>query len=295
MKRAVLITLLVLLWPGLSWCQQSDQSWEPFQSLKAKKDRSDPPIQKPAERTAKKPLTNADVIGMVKAGLAESTIVLAIQRGGATDFDTSPKALISLKDQGVPQKVLDAMLTAGSEKTTAPAKPTERAVTSEAGGQENGKWEVTEEISPMDGERTVALTLQAEQSVASLAVVDKFPRLVIRCKSKHQTDAFIHTGSLPFDSDRGGKFAVRLRLDDGEPFTQYWGESSSYDSLFAPKPVEFAKQLAASRKLAFEFTPLGSGPVATWFDLAGLEGPLGKVADACGWGSQAGSTEGRDT
>jgi hypothetical protein len=57
-----------------------------------------------------KPLTNADVVSMVKAGLEESTIVLAIQHG-ATEFDTAPQALITLKNQGVPQKVLDAMLT----------------------------------------------------------------------------------------------------------------------------------------------------------------------------------------
>jgi len=74
-----------------------------------------------AQKAAKKPLTNADVVSMVKAGLAESTIVLAIQRA-PTDFDTSPEALASLKNQGLTQKVLDAMLTAGAE-TTSPPEP----------------------------------------------------------------------------------------------------------------------------------------------------------------------------
>jgi hypothetical protein len=40
----------------------------------------------------KKPLTNADVITMIKAGLAESTIVLSIQQS-TSNFDTSPEAL----------------------------------------------------------------------------------------------------------------------------------------------------------------------------------------------------------
>jgi hypothetical protein len=74
------------------------------------------------QKGEKKPLTNDDVISMVKAGLAKNTIILAIQHS-STAFDTSPQALISLHTQGVPQAVLDAMLTAGSQKPTPPAGP----------------------------------------------------------------------------------------------------------------------------------------------------------------------------
>jgi hypothetical protein len=58
---------------------------------------------------AKNTMTNADVVEMVKAGLLESTIVLAIQQS-EPNFDTSAKALIELSKQGVSQKSLDAML-----------------------------------------------------------------------------------------------------------------------------------------------------------------------------------------
>jgi hypothetical protein len=63
-------------------------------------------------RQQKKALTNADVVAMVKAGLPENTVVLAIQQG-PTDFDISAQALIQLKNQGVSPKVLDAMIQAG--------------------------------------------------------------------------------------------------------------------------------------------------------------------------------------
>lgn len=69
----------------------------------------------PSQPGEKSPLTNKDVISMVKGGLAESTIVLAIQHS-PTQFDTSPQALIELRGQGVPEKVLNAMLSAGSGK-----------------------------------------------------------------------------------------------------------------------------------------------------------------------------------
>ena len=68
-----------------------------------------------------KPLVNADIVKMVKAGLAEDTIVLAIQNKPSS-FDTSPEELIRLKEQGVSQGILNAMLNAS---TAAPAAPAE--------------------------------------------------------------------------------------------------------------------------------------------------------------------------
>jgi hypothetical protein len=64
-------------------------------------------------QTVQKPMTNADVVAMVKSGISEDTIVLAIQKA-TTDFDTSPEAMIALKGQGVPEKVLAAMLSSQS-------------------------------------------------------------------------------------------------------------------------------------------------------------------------------------
>jgi len=58
---------------------------------------------------AQKPITNADVVGMVKAELAESTIIAAIE-ASPIDFDISPMALIALKERGVSVRVMDAML-----------------------------------------------------------------------------------------------------------------------------------------------------------------------------------------
>jgi hypothetical protein len=64
------------------------------------------------------PLTNADVIKMVKAGLAETTIVSAI---GANDtqFDLSSTGLQSLNQAGVGSKVIRAMLAADAKKKNA--------------------------------------------------------------------------------------------------------------------------------------------------------------------------------
>src|ERR1700755_3097381 len=57
----------------------------------------------------KKPLTNDDIIKMVKADLPDDTIVLVIQTSPG-EYDTSPPALIVLKQQGATQKILDAVV-----------------------------------------------------------------------------------------------------------------------------------------------------------------------------------------
>jgi hypothetical protein len=66
----------------------------------------------------RKALTNADVITMTKDGLASGLIVKAIQ-SSSTDFDISAQALVDLKDAGVDQSVMEAMLAAQAGKPSA--------------------------------------------------------------------------------------------------------------------------------------------------------------------------------
>jgi hypothetical protein len=84
----------------------------------------------PAQVTDK-PLTNADVANMIKAGLPEGTVVLAIQRAAAhenTDFDASPQGLIDLKNTGATEQILNFILSAPTiqryePSTTVPGLP----------------------------------------------------------------------------------------------------------------------------------------------------------------------------
>jgi len=55
---------------------------------------------------AQEVLTNESVVEMVKAGLSERVIIAKI-RNSPTKFDTQTDALIALKKNGVPEKVID--------------------------------------------------------------------------------------------------------------------------------------------------------------------------------------------
>jgi hypothetical protein len=66
---------------------------------------------------------NDDVVAMTNAGFAEITILAAIAAND-TRFDVSPHALLALKDAGVAENVIDAMLTteAANKKAASAAK-----------------------------------------------------------------------------------------------------------------------------------------------------------------------------
>jgi hypothetical protein len=67
---------------------------------------------------ANKALTNEDVINMAKQGLGDVIVIKAIQ-ANETDFDVSPKALAELQNDGISQPIMDAMLTAQTNKRAA--------------------------------------------------------------------------------------------------------------------------------------------------------------------------------
>jgi hypothetical protein len=79
-----------------------------------------------AKATAAKPLTNPDIVEMVKAIFTDSTIIKEIHTN-ETNFDVSATALLALKNAGVSQAVIEEMLSTSAKtkesKTAAVAIP----------------------------------------------------------------------------------------------------------------------------------------------------------------------------
>src|SRR6266478_7330670 len=77
-----------------------------------------------ATSLAQEVLTNDSVIQMVKAGLPEAVVIAKI-KSTSSKFDLKTDSLVSLKKAGVSDKVLEAMVAAGSgaAPSTAAAAP----------------------------------------------------------------------------------------------------------------------------------------------------------------------------
>jgi hypothetical protein len=64
---------------------------------------------------AEKPLTNDDVVAMIKAGLGDDLVIAKIETSRELSLDVSPDALIKLKKAGISKGVLDAMIRASGQ------------------------------------------------------------------------------------------------------------------------------------------------------------------------------------
>lgn len=103
-----------------------------------------------------KPLTNDDVLAMVKKELPESVIVAAIKTTPC-NYDTSPNELIRLNSAGLTENELNAMVSAGHKPTDA------RAAT--AGTAESApprKWQMPT-VTVMQGNASADLRLEKTQ------------------------------------------------------------------------------------------------------------------------------------
>ncbi len=80
-----------------------------------------------------KPLTNDDIVNMTKQGFDASLIIKAIQTSD-TSFDVAPQALIDLKNAGVSQPVMEAMMSAHASQPTAAAEAVHGATNAAGNG-----------------------------------------------------------------------------------------------------------------------------------------------------------------
>src|SRR5437762_747160 len=71
---------------------------------------------------AQETLTNQSVVEMVKAGLSERVIIAKI-RTSPTNFDTRTDALIALKNNGVSEQVIEAIMSPSAPPAAAAAPP----------------------------------------------------------------------------------------------------------------------------------------------------------------------------
>lgn len=72
-------------------------------------------VSPPADEEPLPGIGNVGVIAMTKAGFGESTILAAME-ANPTHFDVRPRELVALKNEGVSERVIEAMLTAETVK-----------------------------------------------------------------------------------------------------------------------------------------------------------------------------------
>lgn len=162
--------------------------------------------------------------------------------------------------------------------TPQPATPTP-AQPSATPAPAMGKWLLTTDTSSFDDSTTVVLLLDAEREVVGPFETTR-PTLILRCQEK-ETEAYINLDMQADVEGADNTATVRLRLDQGKPYTAITDKSTDNKALFLPKPKAFITSLLDAEQLTFGFTPFNGSPVETVFDLRGLSEAIPTLREAC--------------
>jgi hypothetical protein len=214
-----------------------------------------------AQPGQKAPLTNQDVARMVQAGLAEPVIVETIQANPG-NYDTTPDGLIALKQAGVTQKEMSAILASqhaagGSGSTVAASAPASANSASSGPASASGAgWKMPAVAllqgggsQPLPMEKTkLAETKTKPHSLASLAGDSAVTEGIQSGVNDVAWDAASHTHSGIADSGvlQAG-WVFNSALSRREPTVTYvWGVpgSASANVLQTSTPkfsVDFAR------------------------------------------------------
>ncbi len=151
-----------------------------------------------------------------------------------------------------------------NSSTVAAAEPSTPAISSAS----NDNWLVLDSQNQMDNTTDVSLYNGGTHGAV----------LTIRCANR-ETEAYIDTDTV---LENGG---VRVRFDNSAVIRQSWDRSASDKALFAPDAVAFARRLANTHILRFEFTPFEEPGRTVVFDVSGLDTKMQRVSDTCSWAS----------
>lgn len=162
-----------------------------------------------ATAAGSKPMTNKDVIALVKANLSQDSIITAINTSKHA-FDTSAQGLIGLSKANVPEPIIKAMMEADSSAKAAPVVGTAAAPAASASGSTdsitmvaNGKPIQMHYFTPemRAGARAFGFGGMATYAVlrgpkAMLRITDKQPSFLVAIPSSAQPQNFYTVVSL---------------------------------------------------------------------------------------------------
>lgn len=148
----------------------------------------------------------------------------------------------------------------------------------------NDKWHVESYVSPIDDSKTIMLSVTANKPVQGSFGLTT-PKLMITC-GKRGPQVLVMTGTpILFDSigNYGAMyFHVTIRFDKEEARTlNDMNNSEDYRTLYFNDPADIIKQILTHESLLFQFTPVGSSPVITTFDIRGLKAAITPFESEC--------------
>ncbi|MFN8683759.1 type VI secretion system-associated protein TagO [Paracoccus sp. P2] len=158
----------------------------------------------------------------------------------------------------------------GFESAAAPVEP-------DLGGEQ---WHVIIEGSDLEDRKDVYLIVMSSNKQGTGYGSSDNGSLLLRCM-KNKTNVLINFASYTSDAQ-----AVKYRLDDGPVKTIRMETLKGGEGLgvwSGGQSIPFIKGLLDKKKLVVAYESYSNADVEFSFDVSGLRGKLGPLAESCGW------------
>lgn len=137
-------------------------------------------------------------------------------------------------------------------------------------------WAESVDESPMDGKTTVVLT-RTSLIPYNAWLGTYIPQLTVQCYSKGKPSVLVDIKAAPSVESGDDLHSVRIKFDDGKPFSQRWSESKDQKALFASSPSSLIADMLKHDSLMFEFDPFNTTSQTTvLFTIDGLRESMAK-------------------
>ncbi len=144
-----------------------------------------------------------------------------------------------------------------------------------------GRWNVTQEISPIDDSRNVYVQLEGEDEGHAAG---SRPRLIVRCKDG-KIDVLVGFDSR-LSVKRGITIETLSRFDRHPAQKNYWGISTDSTAIFAPHGAFWALRIERAQKLFVRLNPSEESPISATFNLTGSAEAMRPLRDSCGFNTK---------
>jgi hypothetical protein len=138
------------------------------------------------------------------------------------------------------------------------------------------EWKVDDTISPLDGSRTYAATLQSSTTIRVAAGDDEHATLVVRCAS-NLLEAYI---AWP---QQIGKDALNMqwRTDGAASVTEVWSVSRDGSATFTENTRGLLAKLRTAQHATFQLVLANFETLQATFNVAGTDAIAATALSAC--------------
>ena len=149
---------------------------------------------------------------------------------------------------------------------------------------DTGKWNVSQEISPIDDSVNVTIILEAEENKNTRGLFAEEKALSVMCKENTTLVGFASTGIMPFGFGfMDDAVTVLSRFDKEKPEEQKWTLASNKKVVIPPFPhIFWARKIIKARKLYLRVYT-DEKTVSATFDLTGSANAMEPLRKSCGW------------